>query len=72
MCIPMFLVAALPLGLAFVCVMGCYDNYNTRDFARICGVPLFLCGFNCGWIFNVLAIPIALLVGPFLLLYTAF
>ncbi len=72
MAIPMVLVLFLPFYLAGAAFIIILDEYNYYIFC----VPGFIFGFNCGLILNVIAIPLALLIGgfalPIALIFTMF
>ena len=72
MIIPMFLVLALPSG-CFIGYLYFVDDrlYNDEEkqIGMCCIIPASIFSLCCGCMCNVIAIPIGLLVGPFILAY---
>lgn len=61
MAIPMVLVLFIPFYLAGAAFIIILDDYN---YYILC-IPGFILGFNCGLLLDLIAIPLALLVGGF-------
>ena len=67
MAIPMGLIMAWPVVFAIFTLQYLLDR--TEECTVICFVPIMIFCFNFGLVCNVIAIPLILLVGPFVICY---
>jgi hypothetical protein len=66
MTIPMALIMAWPVIFAIAAIKYCEDE---QDCCLIFFVPIVITSFNVGLVCNVIAIPLTLLVFPFVICY---